>query len=238
MSVCQYAVLNDIHYPYESPRYKDALTMISKWPDLRHIYLNGDIAEIESVSAHPKGPGAQRSLQAEMDYVNQKFDELQRMFPGVPATFIEGNHCHRIFRYVRDVAPEMWGLLHTPEMFRFTQRKWKFVPYGPVQWQKCGEANLWLRHEPLSGGANHSKGTAEKSLVNVLYGHTHVFQQYTHKKMGPKNLLVTATSGGWLGDATKACFDYRGSKDNWRLMFTRIDCDVKTGEYELRPIFL
>lgn len=239
MAIVQYAVLNDIHFPYESPKYKKALSIIESFPDLKHIYLNGDIAEIESVSSHPKTPNSQKSLMAEMDYINSRFDEIEKTFKKVPVTLIEGNHCYRIFRYIRDVCPELWGLLHTPELFKFPKRQWKFIPYSPTQWQKCGDSNLFLRHEPLVGGVNHAKGTAEKATVDVLYGHTHVFQQFTHKKLGPDGgKLVTATSGGWLGDITQRCFDYRGNKDNWREMFTRIDCDEKSGKYELRPIFL
>lgn len=238
MGIIQYAILNDCHFPFEAKAYYKALDIMRTWKDLKHIYLNGDIAEIESCSTHPKTPKAQNLLIEELEYVNKKFDQLQSMFPEIPVDFIEGNHCYRIFRFIRDVAPQMWGLIHTPSLFKFEERGWHFTPYGPTQWRQCGKANLWLRHEPLAGGAAHAKGTAEKSYKNVLYGHTHVFQQFQHKKMGPKPFTVTATSGGWLGDITKDFADYRGSRDNWQNGFTRIDCDEKTGEYELRFIYL
>lgn len=237
--LAQYVILNDIHFPYEGQAYYKALKIAKKLPNLKHIFLNGDVAEIESVSSHPKGPTAQRSLLAEIDYVNSKFDQLQRMFKDIPVTMIEGNHCYRVFRYIRDVAPEMWGMLNMPTLFKFEDRpNWLWVPYGPTQWHKCAAANLWLRHEPLGGGQTHAKITAEKSSVNVIYGHTHQFQQYTAKKQGPNPYNVTATSGGWLGDITKSCFDYRGSKDNWQSGFTIIECDEQTGEYELRFQYL
>lgn len=240
VGIVQYAILNDIHMPLEGKAYYDALSMMQKWPNLKHIYLNGDIAEIESCSSHPKTPTAQRLLIEELDYINKKFDQLQVMFPGIPVDFVEGNHCGRILRYLRDVAPELWGMLSTPKLFKFDVRDgWKFTPYGPTQWVKCGKAsNLWLRHEPLVGGVNHAKGTAEKAYVSVIYGHTHQYQQFTHKKMGPKPFIVTAMSGGWLGDIKKDCFNYRGPKDNWVSGFTRIDCDEKTGDYEVRFIYL
>jgi hypothetical protein len=238
VGIVQYAVLNDVHFPFEGPAYYKALELMRSWPALTHIYLNGDIAEIESCSTHPKTPGAQNQLLAELDYVNQKFDQLQKMFPDIPVDLIEGNHCYRIFRFIRDVAPQLWGLVNTPDLFKFKERGWHFTPYGPTQWRKCGKANLWLRHEPLAGGQAHAKGTAEKSYVNVLYGHTHVFQQAMHKKAGPAPYSVTATSGGWLGDITKDFANYRGARDNWQSGFTRIDCDEKTGEYELRFIYL
>lgn len=238
MGIFNYAILNDIHFPYEAKAYYDALALIQKFPDLRAIYLNGDIAEIESVSSHPKTPGAQKMLLAELEYVNQKFDTLQKMFSGIPVFFVEGNHCYRIFRYIRDIAPELWGLLETPKLFRFDERKWKFTPYGPTQWVKVGQTHdLWVRHEPVGGGVNHAKATAERCMVSLCYGHTHQYQQYTHKKIGPKPLITTATSCGWLGDIKKPCFDYRGAKDNWVNGFMRIDCQ-ENGDYEKRFIYL
>lgn len=224
-------------FPYEAKFYYDALEMMRKWPDLRGIYLNGDIAEIESVSRHPKHPLAQKYLLKELEYVNTKFDLVQRMFKDIPVEFIEGNHCYRIFRHVRDITPELWGMLHTPTLFRFDERpNWKFTPYGPNQWVKCGKTrDLYVRHEPLQMGLNHAKGTAERSMVSVIYGHVHQISQFTHKKHGPKPLLVTAYANGWLGDIKADCFSYRGPRDNWASGFARIDCE-ENGDYEVRTI--
>ena len=108
----------------------------------------------------------------------------------------------------------------------------------PTQLVKVGcTKDLYVRHEPLVGGASHAKGTAEKSLVSLIYGHTHVYQSYTHKKFGPEPTTVTAISNGFLGDIRAKCFDYRGSKDNWQEGFTRIDCDEDTGLYTCQFIF-
>lgn len=204
------------------------------------IFLNGDIMEIESVSAHPKSPSAQRLLFDELEYGNKKFDQLQKMFKDIPVDYLCGNHEYRIYRYVRDIAPQMWGMLSEPKLFKFEDRPgWKFHDYGPNQLVKIGKTkDLYCRHEPLGSGATHAKGTAEKALVSIIYGHTHTYQQFIHKKFGPKSTTVTAVSNGWLGDITKTCFDYRGSKDNWQNGFSVIECDEKTGEYEIRFIYL
>lgn len=240
MGLVQYGILNDIHLPYEGKVYYKALELMRSWPDLRGIYLNGDVVEIESVSAHPKTPSAQKNLLAELDYANRKFDQLQKMFPDIPVHYVCGNHEYRIYRYIRDMAPQLWGMFDEVKLFRFEDRpKWKFYDYGPTQWVKCGKTrDLWVRHEPLGGGATHAKLTAEKSYVSVLYGHTHQFQQFVSKKNGPVPFSNMAMSCGWLGDITKPCFDYRGAKDNWVSGFTRVDCDEKTGEYTVQFIFL
>jgi hypothetical protein len=235
--IVQYAVLSDVHFPYEGPAYYAAIEEMRTWPNLKEIFLNGDILEIVSCSRHPKTPGAINSLLAECDYANQKFDTLQKLFPNIPIRFIEGNHENRIFKYLRDEAPTFWGLIHAPKLFNFEDRGWLFFPYEPMQWVKCGKTkDLYLRHEPLVMGANHAKGTAEKSYVSIMYGHVHQRAEYTHKKLGPTPYHVTAYSPGWLGDINKECFNYRGAKDNWSNGFARIDCDEKSGEYEVKLI--
>lgn len=239
MGVVQYAILNDIHFPFEAKAYYTALSQMQSWPALREIFLNGDIAEIESVSSHPRGPLAERLLINELEYTNKKFDQLQNLFPKIPVNYISGNHEYRVYRYLRDVAPQLWGMLSMPELFKFKERGWMFHDYSCDQLVKCGKAKgLYVRHEPLVGGVNHAKGTAEKSVVSIIYGHTHVYQQYSHKKFGPSPYLVTAMSNGFLGNIKADCFNYRGSKDNWINGFARVDVDERTGEYEARFVAL
>jgi len=242
MGIVQYAILNDIHFPYEGICYYEALKLMESWPSLKQIYLNGDIAEVESVSKHPKGPKAQKIVQEELDIVNKHLDNLQNRFPEIPVTYIEGNHEYRLFRYIRDICPEMWGLIDCPSLLKFPDRPlWKFITYGPSQLVKVGKAkDLYCRHEPYScAQASHHKFTAEKSMVSIIYGHMHVYAVSQHKKYGPEgHKTVMAMANGWLGDISKECFNYRGTKENWQNGFTRIDCDEETGEYEIRFQFL
>lgn len=242
--IVNYVIWNDIHFPYEDKqRYKLSLKIakhIHKKHGLHGIYLNGDIGEFGSVSKHPIHPDEKNlNLLQEIQYMNMKFDELQKLFPDIPVTLIEGNHCYRFFRYIRDIAPQMWGLIDCPELLKFPSRpKWKFVTYGPDQLVKCGASNLYLRHEPIGGGQSHAKQTAENSVVDIAYGHTHTYQSYTHRKFGPTPITTRAYSLGWLGDKSRHCFDYRGSKDKWITGFTRIEAESKTGEYSLEFISL
>lgn len=231
----RYGILNDVHFPFECrKRYPIALSIFRK-AKISRLYLNGDIGEFQGVSTHPIHPGERSSFCEELDYMNKRFDELCEMFPGVPVTYVCGNHEYRFFRYIRDIAPQMWGLLSCPQILKFDERPgWKFVDYGPTQLIRCGKANLWLRHEPLGGGRRHCAVTAETSLVDIAYGHTHVYELHTHRKFGPSPLMTRAYSLGWLGDKTRHCFDYRGAKDSWTEGCTVVEADTRTGEYELK----
>lgn len=227
----RYAVLNDVHFPYESQAYYRALKIMQTWSDLKGIILNGDIAEIESVSGHAKHPEGNQFLSREIDYVNDKFDYIEKTFQGVPVAFVEGNHCHRVFRYIRDISPQLWGLVEAPSLFKFDERGWKFFRYGPSQLVRIANSDLWVRHEPLGMGQSPAKVTAENSWVDILFGHTHIQQTYVVKKFGPTQKIIRAYSGGWLGDSKHPIFDYRGSKDKWVQGFNMIMIDEKTGEY-------
>lgn len=240
-AVESYAILNDVHFPFEDRRrYEIALEIFKAQPTLKHIYLNGDIAEFQGVSAHPIHPSEKGiNFSTELVYVNKRFDELMEMFPGMPVTYIVGNHEHRFFRYVRDIAPAIWGVIDCPELLKFPERPlWRLVDYGPTQLVRCGKSNLWLRHEPLGSGKNHAGLTAEKSIVDLAYGHTHVYQAAMHRKFGPGHVHTKAYSLGWLGDKSRHVFDYRGAKDNWALGCTIVEADVLTGEYTLEFISL
>lgn len=232
--------MNDIHFPFEDrTAYQVALNILLE-AKIDCLYLNGDIGEFQGPSKHPVHPGETTSFCFEIDYINKKFDELQLLFPDIPVTLIEGNHCYRFFRYIRDVAPQMWGLIDCPSLLKFPDRpRWKFVPYGPTQLVRCAESNLYLRHEPLGGGKmNHSKATAEASYTDIGYGHTHTFSTYSHRKFGPVPISNTAYSLGWLGDKSRHCFDYRGPKDAWVKGCTIVEFDPDSGSYTLEFISL
>ena len=235
----RYGILNDVHFPYEDRQRYELALRIFQAAGISRLYLNGDIVEFLAVSSWKVHPGERADFSFEVQYANKKFDELMLAFPDVPVTYICGNHEHRFFRYVRDIAPAMWGLLDCPSLLKFPERPlWKFVDYGPSQLERCGNSNLWLRHEPLGGLANCARQTAEKSSVDIAFGHTHVYQVHTHRKFGPVPSCTKAYSLGWLGDKARNVFDYRGAKDNWVQGCTLVECETSTGEYTLEFIDL
>lgn len=230
----EYVIFNDAHWPYESSLYDTALDFLETRPLLKSIYLNGDLLEVESLTSHPRHPLGIKFFKDEIDYGNARFDELEVRFQGVPVHLNEGNHCYRFFRYLRDKAPELFGLkgMSIPEQFEFKKRKdYSFLEYSPTQLKRCGKSNLYLRHEPIGSGSGHAKTTAERSIIDIAYGHTHVYQEYTDKKFGPIPLINTATSLGWIGDSREEIFGYRPAKEHWCELFTLVQCEVKTGAY-------
>lgn len=231
--------MNDIHFPFECrTRYSVAMKILQDLSPSR-IYLNGDIVEFQGVSSWPVHP-SERGMQYmdEILYANKRFDELMELFPDVPVTYICGNHEHRLYRFIRDLAPQLWGVMpDCPQLLQFDRRPyWKFIDYTNEQLVQCGESNLYLRHEPLGGGKNNARMTAENSCVDIAFGHTHTWQSFSHKKFGPRPFITRSFSLGFLGDKSRHVFDYRGSKDNWIEGITIVECDEETGAYTLEFI--
>lgn len=235
----EYAILNDIHFPYESPHYDLVISFLESRPLLKHIYLNGDILELEAPSRHLKDPRGIKHVQYEFDYGNMRLDEIEGKFSGIPVTFLEGNHCYRFARFISERCPELFGLrgLTVSDQLLFSERsQFTYVPYGPSQLSQCGASKLFLRHEPLSGGVGCARKTAQESLVDLAFGHTHIYEVGRHRKFGPEPKLTTAYSLGWLGNRDASIFNYRSAKENWTEMFSLVQCNIETGDYHLHAI--
>lgn len=241
MSFERYVIYNDVHFPFEDKqRYAISLDIVKELKP-NAIFLNGDIGEFQGVSSWPVHPNEKNlNLFAELNYMNDKFDGLCELFKDVPVTYVCGNHEYRLFRFIRDTAPHLWGVVKDcPTLLGFDKRPyWKFVDYTPDQLVRCGKSNLYLRHEPLGGGRLCAKQTAENAYVDIAFGHTHTYQSYTHRKFGPKPYVTRAYSLGFLGDKSRHVFDYRGAKENWTEGFTIVEADPKTGAYTLEFVNL
>lgn len=234
MKTERYAVLSDVHFPFEQRQLYAVTLKILRDVSPQAIYLNGDIGEFQGVSSHPIHPKESKiPFMDEIEYMNKKFDELGRLFPDVPVVYLCGNHEYRLFRFIRDLAPQLWGVApDCPQLLKFHERpRWKFVDYSPAQIVRCGKSNLYLRHEPFSGGSTAAKLLAERSDVDLLTGHLHTQQMASAKRFGVRSRIIKGYVGGFLGDKTRHIFDYRGAKDNWVEGFSLIECDTATGDY-------
>jgi len=240
MGLALYGILNDIHFPYEDKvAYELALKVLSDQPNLAHIYLNGDVPEFEAVTAHQKYMLAKDYLFEEVEYTNKRLDELQDRFPGTPITWISGNHEYRLERFLERQARELYGCgMDMVTLFNLAGRGIDWVPYGPRQLVKCGQSDLYLRHEPLSSSRTHSKITAEGSNVSIAYGHTHTYQEYSVKRLSVESPIITATAVPFLGDIKAKVFNYRGSKDNWQNGFAIVSCDTESFKHVIDVIII
>jgi hypothetical protein len=227
-------VIPDCHFPHQhQAAYRLMLKVgaaLGKGRGPAEVLLLGDFADFWAVSAHDKEAQAERLLGVEVAAVNAELDRLDSLWPRAKKTYLEGNHEHRLTRYLGTEAPALDGLVECRTLFRMSARpNWTWIPYGPGQLVRVGASHLYARHEPLTGGVLPAHGTVLKAGCSVIYGHDHKSQQaQVVMANGDTHLGVSV---GWLGDQRKAAFRYVKGLFNWCLGFGIVTYDPKSGVF-------
>ncbi len=115
-------VIPDTHVPYHDKlAWKEVLRCI-KALEPNGIVIIGDFADFYAVSSHSRDPIRKRFLLEEVAEVNKALDQIPT---GPSVCFIEGNHEDRLRRYLWDKAPELFGMINFPQLFKLKKRGWK-----------------------------------------------------------------------------------------------------------------
>jgi predicted phosphodiesterase len=211
-------VIPDCHIPYHCKEAFDLMLKVAKDQRIDEIVLLGDFGEFQSVSTHAKDPSFQKSLVNEAKSVNKELDRLDRLFPHANKVYIEGNHEYRLYRYIRDRAPELDGIFNWMDLLKLNQRKkWKWIPYSPDQRYPILKSKLLARHEPSSGGAHSAALTIQKTGNSVIFGHIHRIQEYQTVMLDGR--CHRGITPGWLGDQNHEVFNYVKGHHQWGLGF-------------------
>lgn len=184
-----------------------------KWwkPDALNVL--GDFADFYSVSAHSKSPDRANVLEGELAAVNYALDKLDAL-GAKEKHFVAGNHEDRLTRYLQDKAPELFGIVSIPELFKLKSRGWTYTPYK--QSRKQGEISI--THDCGGAGANAHVKAGDTFQGNVVIGHVHrMAVTYSGNALGKTHV---AASFGWLGDVEAIDYMHRVSAlRSWNLGF-------------------
>lgn len=218
-------IVPDVHKPFHHVKAYNLMLKAAQFINPKHIYILGDYADFYSVSSHQKHPEVFSMLKDEVVNVLMGLDQLDEMFPDAKKVFIEGNHEHRLERYLCERAPALFGVTSIEHVLELSGRpNWKFVPYGPNQQCAVAGSKLIARHEPLASSA---KATAAKALCSLVYGHIHRIEESHIVGLDGSNHL--SFSLGWLGDKRHdKVFDYVKNHHQWQLGFGLVYVDPKS----------
>lgn len=212
---------------------------VAKDVTLDEIVILGDYADFYCVSSYQQDPRIQEVLKHEVESVNQGLDELDALFPDAKKTFIEGNHEHRLEKYLAMRAPALFGLTSIEHLFNLNTRpNWKFISYGPKQKYSVLGSKLIARHQPLASTA---ALTLRKAMSSVAYGHIHKIEEARVVSINDEQHV--AFSCGWLGDVNcDLVFGYTKNHPEWQHGFALVFLDENTGEFhhqiiEIKPDF-
>jgi predicted phosphodiesterase len=220
----------DTHRPYHDKRAWSLVLKAARALKPEIIVSIGDFADFYSVSSHSKNPARVANRKMEVADVNRGLDELDAL-GAKRKEFIEGNHCQRLSRYLADRAPELFGLVGTPELLHLKKRGWSFTPYKDHT--KIGR--LHLTHDVGASGRNATFKALDTFQHSVVTGHSHRLQYVVEGTATGESKL----SGmfGWLGDAKAVDYMHRfNDRKNWALGFGIGYHDTKTGVCYLTPV--
>lgn len=202
----------DTHVPYhDRDAFRLALKVVKKFRPHMLVIL-GDFADFYSVSQHEKDPNRRISLIEEVAVVKEKLDELTAACPRkTRRIYVSGNHEYRLDRYIRDKAPDLFGLTTVDAILELNESGWEYVPYK--DYIKIG--NLLISHDTGSAGMNaHRRSLSDAGSGNsVVIGHTH--RMSWESKTTAEGDFVSAAMFGWLGNAEEIDYMHKTKVNNW-----------------------
>jgi len=173
-SIKNVAVWGDLHIPYHETDAVKAAIKLAKDDKVDAIFLNGDVLDFFGLSFHEKNPKNRPRISEELESARQFLKGLRKQFPNIPIYWIDGNHEHRLERYLAVKAPE---LLDTSE-FQIASLL-RMAEYGITYLgfrTKCYFGKLLVEHGDRlkgTGGVNPARTARLKYKRSVLVNHFH-----------------------------------------------------------------
>lgn len=194
-------VLPDLQCPYHDKRSLRAVLQYLETLFIDECVILGDFADVFVLSHHSDGlPGQKENKRfaKEMKVCNLVLDQITKAVrkrnPKCKITLIEGNHEHRVCRYL-EKFPELKGTLEIPFQLRLKERGIKWIPYY-CDFKPYKIGNAVFIHGLFTNDA-HAKKHALRYGTCVFYGHTHDVQSTSVELMG-KNKTIVGQSMGCL----------------------------------------
>jgi predicted phosphodiesterase len=192
----------DCHIPYEDAKAFNLMLEVAYDWKPHTVVILGDFADFYSVSNFSKSTKRRGDLEWEVDAVNSALDAVDMIHPKLKV-FVEGNHEHRLNRYVQDHARALDGLVGVKKDFRLTERGWIYTPYRDHY--KLGK--VYLTHDVGATGRNAVHKIIDTYQHSAITGHTHRIS-YAVEADGLGEPILSATFG-WLGDITKVDYAHK-----------------------------
>ena len=231
MSIKYYhLIVPDLHVPYHD---HEALMSICKFANqlskkglLNTFIVKGDFVDLYSMSQHGvKDPNLHNTL---LDEIQECIITLDLMDKALGAhkkkVFMEGNHEHRLKRFIRNKAVELEGYFSLEErlMHCGKRKNWSYIPYTSDQLYKLQGTDLYVRHEPYGSS---SQASIKNGMVSLNHGHDHKIHKTVLKNAEGKRIEVS--SDGCLIDMKSPAFSYLKKFPTWTKGFGLVTVTTK-----------
>lgn len=203
------ALLYDVHAPYhDKAAYYMALDYLRNLkPKVDRLVLGGDFVDFHKISFW-KGDPDRMTFEDEVAEANDMLKELRQMWYRTPIDYLEGNHEQRLFRYIKDKAPDLAFRNRIDDVLSLKHRRIKYISNiiracsnKPIY--NLGKLFVLHGHEKkVSWGAiNLARLYYAKCKTNIIIGHHHRSDYALVRKLD--GLYEGAWSVGTLGKLTE-----------------------------------
>lgn len=223
-------IIPDTHVPFEDGQAFAVLMAAARVFKPDTIVFLGDFADFCSVSFHPRTLGVRGyTLEEEVAAVNARLDEIESLGAS-RVVFCKGNHEYRLERYLSEKAPELFGLVDTAALFRFTARGWSVVEYR--HHLKIGK--MHFTHDVGHAGIYAHRQSRMAYEGNVVIGHVHrCSMEVAGTSKGPSHVGIAL---GWLGDKKAIDYMHAAKASQWTLAFGIAYHERDTGNVHVVPV--
>lgn len=231
-------IIGDIHIPFHDPKALSLILNIFKDAKVDEIVLNGDVLDFYNVNSYGKHPDVQEALVDELAAGKDFLTSLRKMFPKQKITFIEGNHCYRLDKYIIQNCPVFWNMITLEKQLGLADLKIDYIRYN--SWYALND-KLRVQHSPPSYGVNGARTSLQKKVdMSYIYGCTHRVQMAS--TTGDSGSVYQCYYNGWLGSTTltkqhKQVFSYAKGHENWQKAGIIADIHDKEN-FTIHPIML
>ena len=176
-----FLVVPDLHVPYHCPLIVKLISKIIRSLDCDGIVQLGDALDAFQISTYSKNPERRNLLSEDIEEWKSILGEwVRHLKPGANIHLLEGNHEHRLSRYIaancRDIAqlvPDWPRMLGLDEKNKAGPHRWSWHPY--TKWNSCRIGDCTFLHGFYFN--QHVAATClAKYRTNVVFGHTHRLQ--------------------------------------------------------------
>lgn len=192
----------DCHFPYEN---KAAFALVIRFAQswgVDTIVILGDFGDFYVVSQFDKDPNRRKDLECEIAAINAGLDQLD-ILGAKKKIYIEGNHEHRLRRYIMKNASAINNMVNIQTSLRLKQRGWIHVAYRDHY--KLGR--VYLTHDVGAVGRNAAHKTIDIYQHSAITGHTHRMM-YAVEADGLGSPILSAQFG-WLGDIEQVDYAHK-----------------------------
>lgn len=193
-------IIPDCHHPYVDVNAWNLMLDVASYIKPYWILILGDFGDAASLSDHGKNKPLRFDFEDELKSIREALDQLDAL-KAKEKIYIEGNHEHRLNRYLASNAPAVYRNISLPKELDLKNRGWEWVPYRTSR--KIGK--IHATHDTGTAGSNAHRQSAQKLMGSILIGHSH---RMSYEVVGRlDNTPYIAGMFGWLGDR-EASIDY------------------------------